>query len=139
MRWKLVLAAGLALVTFAILSIEFQLWNPRRATVEAAYVAADSRFIVIDGLAEHAAFSGYEMLRVDPAEEYAANCIRVNGVVFLPAGFPKTAALLRSAGHHVMLLDMSEFRKMDGGLSCLSLRFCHIELARMDERTKTFS
>lgn len=53
MRWKLVLAAGLALVTFALLSIEFQLWNPRRATVEAAYVAADSRFIVIDGLRLH--------------------------------------------------------------------------------------
>ncbi len=53
MRWKLLLAAGLALVTFALLSIEFQLWNPRRATVEAAYVAADSRFIVIDGLRLH--------------------------------------------------------------------------------------
>jgi pimeloyl-ACP methyl ester carboxylesterase len=53
MRWKLVLAAGLALVTFAMLSIEFQLWNPRRATVEAAYVAADSRFTDIDGLRLH--------------------------------------------------------------------------------------
>ncbi len=53
MRWKLVLAAGLALVVFAVLSIEFQLWNPRRATVEAAYVAADSRFTVIDGLRLH--------------------------------------------------------------------------------------
>jgi len=53
MRWKFVLAAGLATAAFAALSIEFQLWNPRRAAVEAAYVAADSRFAVIDGLRVH--------------------------------------------------------------------------------------
>ena len=53
MRWKPVLAAGLALVTLLGLSIEFQLWNPSRATVEAAYVATDSRFVVIDGLRLH--------------------------------------------------------------------------------------
>jgi len=53
MRWKFVLVSALALVTFAVLSIEFQLWNPRRATVEAAYVATDSHFTVIDGLRLH--------------------------------------------------------------------------------------
>ena len=53
MRWKLVLTAGLALAAAAALSIEFQLWNPRRAAVEAAYVAPDSRFVVIDGLRLH--------------------------------------------------------------------------------------
>jgi pimeloyl-ACP methyl ester carboxylesterase len=53
MRWKLVLIAGVVLTAAAALSIEFQLWNPRRAAVEAAYVAPDSRFVVIDGLRLH--------------------------------------------------------------------------------------
>ena len=53
MRWKLVLTAGLVLAAAAGLSIEFQLWNPRRAAVEAAYVTPDSHFVVIDGLRLH--------------------------------------------------------------------------------------
>ncbi len=52
MRWKLVLTAGLVLV-LAVLSVEFQLWNPRRAAVESAYVAPDSKFMVLDGLRLH--------------------------------------------------------------------------------------
>ncbi len=31
--------------------------------------------------------------------------------------------MLSAEGFDLLLLDMSEFRKMDGGLSCLSLRF----------------
>jgi pimeloyl-ACP methyl ester carboxylesterase len=53
MRWKLALIAGVALAAGAVLSIEFQLWNPRRQAVEAAYVAPDSQFAVIDGLRLH--------------------------------------------------------------------------------------
>jgi N-dimethylarginine dimethylaminohydrolase len=34
----------------------------------------------------------------------------------------KRGNALRRLGHDVMPLAMSEFRKMDGGLSCLSLR-----------------
>jgi dimethylargininase len=30
---------------------------------------------------------------------------------------------IRSFGYQVIALDVSEFQKMDGGLSCLSLRF----------------
>jgi pimeloyl-ACP methyl ester carboxylesterase len=53
MRWKLPLAVVVAFATLAVLSIELQVWNPSRARVEAAYVAADSRFVVIDGLRLH--------------------------------------------------------------------------------------
>jgi pimeloyl-ACP methyl ester carboxylesterase len=53
MRWKLVLGVAAVLTACAALSIEFQLWNPRRSAVEAAYVAPDSRFVVIDGLRLH--------------------------------------------------------------------------------------
>ena len=81
------------------------------------------RLVVIDALAGHPAFRGYELVRVDPAENYAANCSRVNDAVLIAAGFPKFEASLRALGLATVALDMSEFEKMDGGLSCLSLRF----------------
>lgn len=60
---------------------------------------------------------------VVPAEEtYAANSIRVNGMVLTPAGYPRLLETLDTAGYRVAPLDVSEARKMDGGLSCMSLR-----------------
>lgn len=83
----------------------------------------DDRLVLIEPLAGHAAFRGYEVLRVEPAENYAANCLRVNESILLPAGYPVLEAALRRLGASLITLDMAEFRKMDGGLSCLSLRF----------------
>lgn len=60
---------------------------------------------------------------IDEEEGYAANCILVNDIVLMPAGFPKTRDLIRSLGYDLIEIDVSEFRKLDGGLSCLSLRF----------------
>lgn len=64
-----------------------------------------------------------DLILAPGAEAYAANCVRVNQVVFAAAGYPQMGALLESRGYPVVSLDVSEFRKMDGGLSCLSLRF----------------
>ena len=63
------------------------------------------------------------LIPVSREEAYAANCVRVNDSVLVPAGYPGVVAALRSNGLSPVLLDMSEFKKMDGGLSCLSLRF----------------
>jgi dimethylargininase len=54
---------------------------------------------------------------------YAANSLRVNDFVLMPAGFPLVGNLVENKGYEVISLEMSEFQKMDGGLSCLSLRF----------------
>jgi dimethylargininase len=83
----------------------------------------DNRLVVIDSLANHPGFQGYELVRVAAGEEYAANCIRVNDYILIAAGFPRFEASLRALGYQLIVLDMSEFQKMDGGLSCLSLRF----------------
>lgn len=83
----------------------------------------DNRLVLIDAFADHPAFQGFEVLRVDPAETYAANCLRVNAHVLLPQGFPRLQAAIVALGYPVVPLAMSEFQKMDGGLSCLSLRF----------------
>ena len=47
----------------------------------------------------------------------------VNEAVLFAKGFPKLERTLRDLGYRLRVLDMSEFQKMDGGLSCLSLRF----------------
>jgi dimethylargininase len=81
------------------------------------------RLLAVGGVAGHEALRAWEVVEVPKGEEYAANCIRVNDAVLVARGFPKTAALLRGLGHDVTELDMSEYRKMDGGLSCLSVRW----------------
>lgn len=72
---------------------------------------------------EHRAFAGFDILEVSEEEAYAANSLWINDRVLVPAGHPKTAAMIAAAGYEVLTVDMSEFQKLDGGLSCLSLRF----------------
>jgi dimethylargininase len=84
---------------------------------------SERRLVLIDALAGHPAFRGYERIAVDPSENYAANCVRVNDALLVAAGYPGFEAAARLLGLEVIALDMSEFAKMDGGLSCLSLRF----------------
>jgi len=68
-------------------------------------------------------FQQYSLLKVSPEEAYAANSVWINGTVLTPKGFPKTRALIKSAEYKIREVDVSEFQKLDGGLSCLSLRF----------------
>ncbi len=79
--------------------------------------------VVIEALESHKSFSGYEPIRLNSAEEYAANCLSLNGRALVAAGFPALKQELDQLGYQTIALDMSEFQKMDGGLSCLSLRF----------------
>lgn len=74
-------------------------------------------------LINHPAFAQMKQLIVNPYESYAANCILVNDTVLMPQGYPKTHQVVTQLGISVLEIDMSEFRKIDGGLSCLSLRF----------------
>ena len=66
-------------------------------------------------------FPRAQVVPVDPGEEYAANCLAVNGRLLVPAGHPGVRRRLGQAGYDVVEVAMSEFRKMDGGLTCLSL------------------
>jgi dimethylargininase len=83
----------------------------------------DRRLVVIDELAARSEFHEFELIRIPAREAYAANCVQVNHRVLIAAGFPETEAQLRAGGYDTLALEMSEFEKMDGGLSCLSLRF----------------
>lgn len=68
-------------------------------------------------------FQQYNRFEIPQEEAYAANCIWVNGTVIVPKGYPAVEKAVREMGYQVLLVDTSEYRKLDGGLSCLSLRF----------------
>jgi dimethylargininase len=73
-------------------------------------------------LAESGCFDGYRVIHVADGEEAAANTIRFNELVLMPAGFPATRDVLADAGYTVREIGNSEAAKLDGGMSCLSLR-----------------
>ena len=68
-------------------------------------------------------FKDFDQLKVPAGEEYAVNCINTGNGVIMPAGFPGVKHLLETNGFQVVEANMSEFSKIDGGLTCLSLRF----------------
>jgi dimethylargininase len=74
-------------------------------------------------LAESECFSSFKILTVPEGEEAAANSIRVNDVVLTPDGFPATAELLAREGYSPVILGVTQAALLDGGLSCMSLRF----------------
>ena len=83
----------------------------------------DSRMLVTPEVPVGEELARYELVQAPAGEEYAANCIRVNDHVLVAAGYPRLAQRLAQLDYDLILLDVSEYRKMDGGLSCLSLRF----------------
>ena len=87
-----------------------------------AYLGKNN-LVVTEALARRHDFPGYDLICVRPGDEYAANCIEVNGRALIAAGYPDLEAKLSKLGYETIALEMSEFRKMDGGLSCLSLRW----------------
>ena len=65
----------------------------------------------------------FNILEVDKKESYAANSVWINGYVLVPEKSFETKKMIENAGYKVIEVDVSEFKKLDGGLSCLSLRF----------------
>ncbi|MFZ0280755.1 MAG: arginine deiminase family protein [Bacteroidales bacterium] len=83
----------------------------------------NNNFLVSGELIDHREFAGFNRIIVDRTEAYASNSVWINGRVLVPQGYPKTRHQIEEAGYETIILDVSEFRKLDGGLSCLSLRF----------------
>lgn len=87
-----------------------------------AYLEGNT-MVVAGEFKAHPEFSQFNLIPVSDDEMYAANCLWVNGTVLVVAGYPETERAIKDAGRETLVLDVSEFRKLDGGLSCLSLRF----------------
>jgi dimethylargininase len=84
------------------------------------YLGNDN-FISVDGFSEISGDSNVIIL--DSDESYSANCLFVNNFLLIPRGYPKSKMKIVQLGYDIIELEMSEFRKMDGGLTCLSLLF----------------
>lgn len=74
-------------------------------------------------LASAGIFQGLEVIQVPEGEEPAANALRVNGKLLVDGGFPRTSEILARRGFDLVPLDVAEIRKIDAGLTCMSLRW----------------
>ncbi len=84
----------------------------------------ENRNMLVSGeFIEKPEFASYHRCIIPENEAYAANCIWVNGTVIIPEGYPGVLTAVKLMGYKTITVDTSEFRKLDGGLSCLSLRF----------------
>ena len=63
----------------------------------------------------------YNEIVVLRGEEYAADCLSINGTVLMAKGYSKTKSLIEKEGFFVKELEISEFRKGEGALTCLSI------------------
>lgn len=68
-------------------------------------------------------FQKFNRYVVDKDELYAINSLYINGTVMVPKGYPKTLEHIESLGYPVKVVNTDEFKKIDGSLTCLSLRF----------------
>jgi len=84
----------------------------------------ENNHLLISGeFLQQAEFDKFHKIRIESSDAYSANCIWVNDRVLMPAGFPVTKHKISQTDYEIIELEMSEFQKLDGGLSCLSLRF----------------
>ena len=86
------------------------------------YVGKNTLLVTAD-FADHPALSEYRKIVLEKAEAYAANTLLVNGRLLMPAGFPTTHKQLEVLELDIIELETSEVQKMDGGLTCMSIRF----------------
>lgn len=79
--------------------------------------------VVSAHLASHPALARWKHVVVPPSEDLAANTLAVNGKLLVAKGYPRTRRALTLAGFDVLELALGEFQKVDGAITCLSLRF----------------
>ena len=88
----------------------------------AAYLEQNN-LVASGAFISHPEFDKFNIIEIPEQENYAANCVWINDKVLIPSGYPLSKQSIINAGYDVIEIDVSEFRKLDGGLSCLSLRF----------------
>ena len=83
----------------------------------------ENNLVVCGEFINDSSLGGYNRIEIPEKESHAANCIWVNESVIIPLGYPTTKQRIKNAGYPVIETDVTEFQKLDGGLSCLSLRY----------------
>ncbi len=83
----------------------------------------DNNMLVTELMDKEPQFQSFNRFVIEPEELYAINSLNINGTVLVPQGYPKTLKIIQDLGYPTRLMDTGEFRKIDGSLTCLSLRF----------------
>jgi dimethylargininase len=83
----------------------------------------DDRLLITQAFSDCAELKAFERIVIPAEESYAGNSLSVNGQILVPTGFPRTRELIEALEFETIETEVSEFRKMDGGLTCLSIRF----------------
>lgn len=90
--------------------------------LKSAVTALDDETVLLQPRwVDRQAFADYRIIEVDPAEEHAANVVRVGDALLMPANFPRTQQRLLDAGYRVVTVDVSELQKAEGAVTCCSL------------------
>lgn len=84
---------------------------------------AEDTLLVNPAWVDAGVFADYKVIEVDPAEEHAANALRIGSGVLYPWNFPRTQQRLETAGIAVTTVDVSELQKAEGATTCCSLVF----------------
>ena len=83
----------------------------------------DQQLLLIASWADRPEFKDYDKILVDPSEAHACNTLWLNGHLIMPEGYPLTRARLEATGKPLLTLATRQIHRMDGGLTCLSIRF----------------
>lgn len=90
--------------------------------LSAVNYVGNKTLVIVPEYVDPSYFSGFRLIRVELEEAYAANMLYLgDNKVLIPEGHPRTAEKMRMEGYRVIEVDVSEFRKCDGGVTCLSL------------------
>jgi len=81
----------------------------------------DGTLLVNPAWLEMTALRAFDFVRVPEEEPLAADTLPIGRRVCVPAENVRTAELIRQRGFEVETVDLSEFAKADGGITCLSI------------------
>lgn len=84
---------------------------------------SDDTVLINQDWVDAAYFKEYQQIRVDEHEPHAANVVRIGSAILMPSAFPKTLALIATAGYAVTAVDVSELQKAEGAVTCCSVLF----------------
>jgi dimethylargininase len=90
-----------------------------------SYVTYLGRGIMIaaERYAGHDVLRGFKVVMIPEGEEYAADTLAIGDTVFMPAGLPRAHEAVRELGFDVVPLELGEFEKCEGAITCLSIIF----------------
>jgi dimethylargininase len=66
---------------------------------------------------------GFNLIYTPAEEPWSANLLRVGTTVCVQAGFPRAVELIERVAERVEIIDISELRKAEAGLTCSSIVF----------------